>query len=208
MNEPRTMALAGVFQAALLVRRAALGQTLDEDALRASIHSVFMLDADDVAHVYDGPAGLRVGLHTLIAQLDGNDRDLQVTRIAMTLLRLQQTLAARSDMLGTLHEGIADAQRQVDHFGLLHGTVMARLADLYVHTASTLRPRVMVTGDATVLQQPAQVERIRSLLLAGIRSAVLWRQLGGRRWRLLLHRQRQAMLARGMLSRIAMERGD
>ncbi len=30
----------------------------------------------------------------------------------------------------------------------------------------------------------------RALLLAGIRSAFLWRQLGGRRWRLLFQRRR------------------
>jgi CII-binding regulator of phage lambda lysogenization HflD len=33
---------------------------------------------------------------------------------------------------------------------------------------------------------------VRSLLLAGIRSAYLWRQLGGRRWKLAF--QRQSML--------------
>jgi len=32
--------------------------------------------------------------------------------------------------------------------------------------------------------------RIRALLLAGIRSAVLWYQLGGRRWRLVIYRKR------------------
>ncbi len=31
---------------------------------------------------------------------------------------------------------------------------------------------------------------IRALLLAGIRAAFLWRQLGGRRWRLLLQRKK------------------
>ena len=36
---------------------------------------------------------------------------------------------------------------------------------------------------------------IRALLLAGIRSAVLWRQLGGRRWRLVTQRQRLLQIA-------------
>ena len=31
---------------------------------------------------------------------------------------------------------------------------------------------------------------IRALLLAGVRSALFWRQLGGRRWQLLFFRNR------------------
>jgi high frequency lysogenization protein len=31
---------------------------------------------------------------------------------------------------------------------------------------------------------------VRALLLAGIRAAFLWRQLGGRRWKLVLQRRR------------------
>jgi high frequency lysogenization protein len=37
-------------------------------------------------------------------------------------------------------------------------------------------------------------------LLAAVRSAVLWRQVGGRQWQLLLHRRQCSMLARGLLT--------
>ncbi|MDN5924205.1 MAG: high frequency lysogenization protein HflD [Xanthomonadales bacterium] len=208
MNETSVMALAGVFQASALVRTAAVGERVDEDALRASIHSIFMIDADSVAAVYAGPDGLRLGLQTLVTQLEQGPHDAHTTRIAMSLLRLSRSLAARDDMLKRVHDGILAAQRQVDHFGEFHPTVLAALGDLYAQTLSTLRPRIMVAGDANVLQQPAQVERVRALLLAGIRSAVLWHQLGGRQWQLLLHRKQAALLARGMLSRIRIDTGD
>lgn len=208
MNEEQIMALAGVFQSAALVRKAAVGERLDDAALNASIHSVFMIDADNVADVYAGADGLRIGLQTLVTQLDEARRDLHTTRIAMSLLRLARTLSGRNDMLTRVHDGIIAAQRQLDHFGPLHGTVLAALGDLYAQTLSTLRPRIMIAGDANVLQQATQVERVRALLLAGIRSAVLWHQLGGRQWRLLLHRKQAAMLARGMLSRLRLEGGE
>ena len=38
------------------------------------------------------------------------------------------------------------------------------------------------------LNQSYTMNKIRALLLAGIRSAVLWRQLGGHRWQLFLMR--------------------
>lgn len=208
MNEAQVMALAGVFQSAALVRKAAVGERLDNDALTASIHSVFMIDADNVSDVYAGADGLRVGLQTLVKQLDEGRRDLHTTRIAMSLLRLSRALTGRNDMLTRVRDGVIAAQRQVDHYGPLHGTVLASLGDLYAQTLSTMRPRIMVAGDVNVLQQPAQVERVRALLLAGIRSAVLWHQLGGRQWRLLLHRKHAVMLARGMLSRIRLDGGE
>jgi high frequency lysogenization protein len=38
------------------------------------------------------------------------------------------------------------------------------------------------------------------LLLAAVRGAVLWRQLGGSQLRLLFRRRQYAMLARGLLA--------
>jgi high frequency lysogenization protein len=45
-----------------------------------------------------------------------------------------------------------------------------------------------VHGDMRFLQQPSNAAKIRALLLAGIRSARLWRQLGGHRWQLVFSR--------------------
>lgn len=41
--------------------------------------------------------------------------------------------------------------------------------------------------------------KIRALLLAGVRSAVLWRQVGGRRWQLFLWRNKFAKLAKKLI---------
>lgn len=44
-------------------------------------------------------------------------------------------------------------------------------------------------GDYNYLQQARIANQIRALLLAAIRSATLWRQVGGSRWQLLLQRK-------------------
>jgi len=53
---------------------------------------------------------------------------------------------------------------------------------------STLQRRIQVKGNAIYLQQPGVAERIRCLLFAAVRSAYLWRQLGGKRYHLLFWR--------------------
>ena len=81
----------------------------------------------------------------------------------------------------------------------------ARLAQLYAETLSRLHPRVMVEGNQAFLQQAARQNDIRALLLAAVRAAVLWRQLGGTQWRLLFRRKQYSMLARGLLARCTLD---
>lgn len=207
MNESQVIALAGLTQAAALVRALATEGRCDAAALEASLGSIFRIDAESAAAVYGGLDGVRVGMRALIAQIDGTRRDLAVTQIVLTLLRIERRLARRADLRQRLQDGILSAQRQAEHFGLGHAAVSARLGELYAQTLSTVRPRVVVTGNPLHLQQPAQVERIRAVLLAGVRAAVLWRQLGGNHWGLLFQRRQCAMLARGLLSRATLGGG-
>ena len=58
-----------------------------------------------------------------------------------------------------------------------------------VSTVSTLQPRIMVKGDGNVLRNADSKRMIRALLLAGMRAAVLWRQCGGNRIRLIFQRE-------------------
>jgi high frequency lysogenization protein len=205
MNEAQVIALAGVFQAAALVRATATTGSQDAAALEASIASILRVDVDDAASAFGGLGNLQFGLEALVQQLDRSPGDVTISQIAVTVLRVERKLSARPAMLQTLREGIEAIQRQVDHLGATHTSVLARLSELYANTLSNLRPRVVVQGNPLYLQQPAQVERIRSTLLAGVRAAVLWRQLGGSQWQLLFKRSQVVMLARGMLSRAKLD---
>lgn len=205
MNEAQVIALAGVFQAAALVRATATSGSQDAAALEASIASILRVDVDDAASAFGGLGNLRLGLEAMVQQLDRSPGDVSVSQIAVTVLRVERKLSARPEMLQALREGIEAIQRQVDHLGVTHSSVLARLSELYANTLSNLRPRVVVQGNPLYLQQPAQVERIRSTLLAGVRAAVLWRQLGGSQWQLLFKRSQVVMLARGMLSRAKLD---
>ncbi len=205
MNEAQVIALAGVFQAAALVRATATSGSQDAAALEVSIASILRVDVDDAASAFGGLGNLRLGLEALVQQLDRSPGDVAISQIAVTVLRVERKLSARPAMLQNLREGIEAIQRQVDHLGVTHTSVLARLSELYANTLSNLRPRVVVQGNPLYLQQPAQVERIRSTLLAGVRAAVLWRQLGGSQWQLLFKRSQVVMLARGMLSRAKLD---
>lgn len=207
MNEERVLALAGIFQATALVQQLAQQGSCDETALEASLGSIFRIDAPDVAAALGGVRGVRLGLRTLLEQFESGEPDAGLARMTVTVMRLERRLVRRDDLMQSLHEGIIAAQRQVDHFGLMHPNVTARLAELYVQTLSTVRPRVLVTGAALQLRQQQVVERIRSALLAAVRAAVLWRQIGGKQWHLLVYRRQCVMLARGLLTGATLDDG-
>lgn len=200
----RTLALAGLMQAVKLVQRVAQEGAVEPPGLDASLASVFRLDADTVEAVYGSAALLAPGLRALIAHLEGGDgRDAAASRIAVTLLHVERKLASDRAMLEEIRRGVVDAERQREHFGILHPTVVARLGEIYAGTLSRLSPRVLVQGNPVQLGQPEVVGRIRAILLAAMRSAVLWRQLGGSYWDLLLRRRLVVQAARDWLARSA-----
>lgn len=184
-------ALAAVIQAASLVEQ--LARTGDMPAQEAAplLQALFIQTPEQFDDVYGKPSlNLPTGLDNLQAIVGQTPRGVSpdVTRYALSLLHLERKLRQNPDMLGALGNGIQTASRQVEHFGIAHENTIAALADLYKQTLSNLSFRIHVTGNPTYLQNPHTANRVRALLLAGIRAAILWRQAGGKRWHLLVKR--------------------
>lgn len=204
MKETRVLALAGVFQAVALVRDIARTGECEAEAMEASLASVFKLESDSAAEVFGGNVGVRRGLRVLIEQVEGDDRDLPLFHMLVNILKLERSLSGKAEINRRLGEELEGMQRQLQHFPVTHPTIVARLADIYSANLSSLKPRITVVGNPLYLQQPVQAQRVRALLLAATRAAVLWHQLGGRRRHLLFRPQREVMIARGMLTGAAL----
>lgn len=193
MNKLRdkTLALAGVFQSAALVHQFANTGNLDMHDMSTCISSTLELNPLTTQSVYGNLENLRTGLHTLIQYLgeQPGQRDPNVARYVISLLHLQRKLRKRRDLLDAISEGIQRARKQSEIFGLTHDNVIANLADIYAESVSTIPPKIMVSGDSSVLSNPDNANKIRTILLSGIRSAVLWAQVGGKRWQILFNRR-------------------
>jgi high frequency lysogenization protein len=185
------IALAGLFQAVRLVQQAANGKPSDSAALDACLAGLFNTDPESTDAVFGGLEGIQSGLETSLDQISNQRgrRDLELTRYAITILYLERKLARKPAMLEHIRAVIEKTRGQVESQGMTHPDVIAGLADAYKHTVSTLRPQVLVNGNPGVLRNQENQNLIRTLLLAAIRAAVLWRQCGGRRLTLLLRRK-------------------
>jgi high frequency lysogenization protein len=203
----QVLALAGVFQSARLVQQLAREGRAEAEAFRASTRSILAIDADSVEAVYGGPPGLQLGLSLLRDKLTGRSSpaDLEMARYVVAMLHLERVLHRKPAMLEAIGNGIKTVETQMKFFEGntdaegVHPALIDKLAELYSQTLSTLRPRILVSGEHGHLMNPAIAARVRTALLAGIRSVVLWRQLGGHRWQLLFARGRIARTAADLL---------
>lgn len=187
----QAIALAGLSQACLLVQQIATTGTADNSAIETSINSILSVDSEGVIDIYGELSNLKPGLKQLEQQLlSKTAANPEQARYAASLVILEKQLANRPEMLTKISTGISVAQAQSESFGILHENVLAKLGDLYHSTISTLQPRIMVNGEQEYLGQPNTVNKIRALLLAGIRATMLWRQCGGTRWKFLFFRKK------------------
>ncbi|MGR9044416.1 MAG: high frequency lysogenization protein HflD [Gammaproteobacteria bacterium] len=187
----QAIALAGIAQAAALVHQLATTGKAEQAAMEASISSLLKVDSETVEEIFNGLNGVKLGLESLNQQLSGyNIVNPEQARYSASLVFLEKQLSKRPEMMKTIRAGIQKAQMQSDNFGLLHENVLANLGDIYHSTISTLHPRIMVNGEQAYLSRPDIVNKIRALLLAGIRSAMLWKQCGGSRWKFLFYRKK------------------
>ena len=199
--EARTVALAGIFQNCYQMQQLANTGKIDSFYLDIAVRAIMNTNPDNTLAVFQGIAGIREGLELITQQLGNADktRDTELTRYTISVLFLASKLLKNKSMLATLSEGIEKTRNQIEHFGIEHNNIYASLGGLYSDTISHLNPRIMVSGEPTVLNNSDNANRIRTLLLSSIRSAVLWQQLGGSRWQLLFKRKKIVSIARSLL---------
>jgi high frequency lysogenization protein len=180
------VALAGICQAAALVHRTAHGLATSSSDVEPLINSIFATDPATIDDVYGPLTQLRTGIAAAQELLSKPSVDLApALRYVMALFDIENRLRRRTDIIQILRDGI-------DQLGAANPVrdeaIFTPLSALYQRTISTLDRRVHVSGSPEFLQRNEIAAKVRTLLLAGVRGAWLWRQSGGRRWRLLLRR--------------------
>lgn len=191
MIADRVLALAGLMQALRQVRRIADTGQADSAVVATAIDSVLRIDADSPADVYGGIEAVQPGLRLLRDYFGNDNKDEALPRLGLAVLQLERRFVRDGGMVGHVQAGIAATETSATRLGSsTHPDVLSELGTLYADSISHLRPKVMVQGNPHYLGQPEVVSEIRALLLAAVRSAVLWRQLGGTLFDFLLQRRR------------------
>ena len=206
----RTLALSALFLCVDGVTQIANTGQCKPELLSTCIGSLVHSNADNIEDIYGGLEHLHGGLSALMYNLgagqlspDGRPKDMEPTRYSISILHLQRKLMKDEKVYNDLMERIKSVQNKLEFFDLMHPNIIASLAETYSETISRLGPRIMIKGNQTYLGNPDNASKIRALLLAAIRAALLWDQAGGGRWKLLFERSKMQKEAEQLLAQIA-----
>jgi high frequency lysogenization protein len=205
----RTLALSALFLCIDGVIQLAHKGQCDSEQLSTCLGSLVHSETDNIEDIYGGLENLKKGLGALMYNLggkqsesDGRPKDMESTRYSINVLHLQRKLMQNRDIYNKLMQGILGAQEKQGFFELTHPNIIASLAQTYSDTIGKLGPRIMVKGNQTHLGNPDTASKIRALLLAAIRAALLWEQAEGGRWKLLFERSKMQKQAKLLLKDI------
>ncbi|MFT7008652.1 MAG: high frequency lysogenization protein [Colwellia sp.] len=207
-----TITFAAICQVAHLVQQVSRNGQVDDSELAMLLNSIVTTSPDNTLAVYGGElANVKQGLELLINHLGdsksangkkSNVKDPEFTRYIISLINLERRLTKQPQQLAQLGERIEATKRQLDHYSITSDTLIASFASIYSDIISPLGARIQVTGEPNILKQTASQHKIRALLLAGIRSTVLWRQVGGKRRTILFSRNKLVNTAKELLEQI------
>lgn len=212
----QTITLAAICQAAHFVQQVSRTGQIDENELAVLVNSITITSPENTLAVYGGElVNLKLGLKQLINHLgdsssaNGNTntegkkvKDPELTRYIISLINLERKLVKQPKQLALLGERIDASKRQLEHYGITSETLISSFASIYSDIISPLGSRIQVTGEPSILKQTINQHKIRALLLAGIRAAVLWRQVGGKRRNILFSRNKIVKSAQQLLNTI------
>ncbi|MBL4712382.1 MAG: high frequency lysogenization protein HflD [Gammaproteobacteria bacterium] len=198
----QTLALAGIYQTASLVKQIANKGIANSAHIESSIETLFRFDAENVEDVFGSVAGVNHGVKILYRHLSqSGERDIEITKYVVSLVMLQKKLAHNKAMLDDISKRLNAIESQFNFFSLNHENTFAKLGQLYQDSISTLGQKIIVNGEQPHLNNKVNANKIRALLLAGIRSAVLWNQCGGSRWQFLFGRKAYVIECEKILGR-------
>ncbi|MFC1747566.1 high frequency lysogenization protein HflD [Pseudomonadota bacterium] len=199
----QVLAFAGIWQAVKLVQQIARTGNVDATDYEACLNTLYVTDPKTTDEVYGSVSTMTTGLNTIFDQFGDatNHRDMELTKYVIGLMTLERRLNKQPELLQKIGNGLELAKSQVHHFGsATHENIIAGLADLYANTISTLPPKIIVQGEQNHLTNSNNAAKVRTLLLAGIRSTVLWHQCGGRRLGLIFSRGKLLKQCKSLLN--------
>ena len=188
----QTIAMAALCEAALLIQQVSKGQAFDSQALATLVAGIMNTAPENVDQVYPNLASLKQGSYLLVHQLSGQatSKDVEVTRYLAGMMSLSKKLLNNQTALTGLSTSLKEVERRLEHFDITDASIIGNFADIYSKNISPIGQKIKVIGTPQNLKQPIIQNQVRAVLLAGVRAAVLWRQMGGKRRQFIFSRNK------------------
>ena len=171
--------LAALYQSCNAISRIAWEGQYDKKEFLPLIKSILDVDSDDPLTIYQQPISLKSGFEFLKKQVV----DDIFTRSSET----RRYISSIKDLVKRINtSNIIDEQfrKRIDRLNENEyekntDNIVLEIGQLYKDTFSQLEPRIVISGDNQYLKQDLNAARIRTALMAAIRSVYLWKSCNG-----------------------------
>ena len=185
-------AFTGLLQSASLAHRISTSGVEDNFDLTTGIKSIFCTCPKKTIDVYGSYHNLINGQKILDAILQKKPRVLKsnVLKYSLAMYVTSKKLMKNPVISQQVISGLNQIKLTYNTNNILDPLLIESLNKLYLNTISKIKPRIIISGNAKYLKNEQLSCKVRCALFAGIRSAILWQQCGGRLWHLVCCKSR------------------
>ncbi len=202
--EDQTLALASMMQCAQLIQQIATTGNINQPAFEASMDTLFQFESANTLSVFGDLSALITGFKTILTFHKNSKTapDQVVLYYVLSMMKLASKINKTPKIMDKIQQGLSTIQQQSQQFDLSVSATSHKIDLLYQECISAIKPRIMVQGDQRYLTANENTSKVRTLLFSGIRAAFLWHQLGGSKWKLMLHKKHYLQQAQTCLKQI------
>ncbi|AAO26970.1 hypothetical protein YcfC [Buchnera aphidicola str. Bp (Baizongia pistaciae)] len=188
------LSLAGICQSIVLVNQLSETGECHSKSFEICIDSMLNLYPTTVLSIYGNKEkNLKLGITTLMSLLNVNailkcKNSIKMIRYIFNLITLENRLENNIKYKNILFKELSILIQQHKNRVYTYDLLADRLAQIYLDTVSKLGFRIQVSGSKKVLHNIVIQNKIRCILLSGIRATMLWKQIGGRRYQFVFYR--------------------
>lgn len=203
LPKDQLLALAALIQAVSFASELAMDGTCDILSAQHLIAAIYVFDTPSTEKLYPARQ-LTIGLQAFNQLFTPNEslkaRQQSLARYVVKLNNLAKKLYRQPTIMTELATRIQQATVQRDFFANEPDRALESLSGIYLWLAHAVKVDFKILGQSQYLHDHQRVNRIRALLLAGVRAAVLWQQLGGTAWQLWWRRKTYLQLSQQLLT--------
>lgn len=197
-----SIALAALFQCCTQINRIAHTGYCDEQAVSTVFRALLVTNPKTIEDIYK-ISELKTGFRGLIEGFSAegitDNSANELVKLAMQVISLTDKIVRNTSLYNRLSNEIDTLKVQIEKAcpDFLEGKTsvvlssenVEKFAQLYQSLISPNFSKLLIFGEERFLSSTENQNRIRALLLAGIRAVVLWNQVGGKKLYLMFRRK-------------------
>jgi len=182
--------LAALYQSCNAISRIAWEGKYDDEEFSPLIKSILDVNSDDPLSIYEEPTLLKSGFEFLKKQVidDIFTRSSETRRYISSIKNLVKRIDTSNIIDDQFRKNI-DRLNEIKREKTIDDLVL-EIGQLYIDTFSKVEPRIVISGDNQYLKVDLNAARIRTALMAAIRSVYLWKSCNGSDFKFFLFKKR------------------